>query len=333
MEPMAKLKYYFPCIREREAVLEEIRENAEMTELFYSWEKEQRELFLDYCSGNRGVRILYDSFFKEVMNVEYDSSRLEDFLCAVLKRKVRIVNILPNDSTRVADETMLLITDIVVELEDGALANVEIQKVGYMFPGARCACYSADLLLRQYKRIRDRMKNDFSYKDIRNVYLIVLFEKSPGEFREFADDYYHYGKTMFDTGLKLNMLQEYILVPLDIFKKHMQNKNIDTKLDAWLTFFSEDSPGKIIELITAYPQFKAMYQTVYDMCLNTERMMEMFSKELKELDRNTVKYMVEEQQRIIEKQGEMLLQKDEEITQYIKLLKKHGIEIKKEGDS
>lgn len=45
-----------------------------------------------------------------------------------------------------------------------------------------------------------------------------------------------------------------------------------------------------------YPQFKAMYQNLYDMCLNVEGVMEMFSKELRELDRNTVQYMIEEQE-------------------------------------
>ena len=74
-----------------------------------------------------------------------------------------------------------MITDIVVELEDCALANIEIQKIGYMFPGARCACYSSDLLLRQYKRVRDEKKEKFTYKDIRDVYLIVIYEKSPAE--------------------------------------------------------------------------------------------------------------------------------------------------------
>ena len=62
------------------------------------------------------------------------------------------------DSMRIADETSLLITDIVVELEDGSIANVEMQKIGYLFPGQRCACYSADLLLRQYKRVRGERK-------------------------------------------------------------------------------------------------------------------------------------------------------------------------------
>ena len=37
---------------------------------------------------------------------------------------------------------------------DGTICNVEIQKIGYAFPGQRSTCYSADLLLRQYKAIQ-----------------------------------------------------------------------------------------------------------------------------------------------------------------------------------
>ena len=44
-----------------------------------------------------------------------------------------------------ADENSLLIMDMVVQLEDGSIVNLEIQKIGYKFPGERCACYSADL--------------------------------------------------------------------------------------------------------------------------------------------------------------------------------------------
>ena len=58
---------------------------------------------------------------------------------------MRIVDVLPNDGTRLADESTLLITDMVVQLEDGSIANLEIQKIGYYFPGERSACYSADL--------------------------------------------------------------------------------------------------------------------------------------------------------------------------------------------
>ncbi len=119
------------------------------------------------------------------------------------------------DSMRIADETSLLITDIVVELEDGSIANVEMQKIGYLFPGQRCACYSADLLLRQYKRVRGEKKKKFSYRDIKNVYTVVLFEKSPKEFHKYPEKYCHFFEQMSDTGLKLELLQKYVLIPLD----------------------------------------------------------------------------------------------------------------------
>lgn len=41
--------------------------------------------------------------------------------------------VLPNDSTRIADEKALLIMDILVELEDGSFTNVECQKSGCKF--------------------------------------------------------------------------------------------------------------------------------------------------------------------------------------------------------
>lgn len=85
------------------------------------------------------------------MNPEYTPGRLNRFLSLLIGKKVTIRQVIPNDGSRIADENTLLITDIVVEFEDGSLANVEIQKIGYSFPGERSACYSADLLLRQYK--------------------------------------------------------------------------------------------------------------------------------------------------------------------------------------
>jgi aspartyl-tRNA synthetase len=71
---------------------------------------------------------LYDGFFKEVMNPEYVPRRLNDFLSCMLGQKVRVIRTIPTDSTRLADESVLLAMDIVVELEDGSIANVEMQK-------------------------------------------------------------------------------------------------------------------------------------------------------------------------------------------------------------
>ena len=223
---------------------------------------------------------------------------------------------LPGDSTRLADEQSLLIMDILVELADTSLANVEVQKIGYRFPGQRSACYSSDLLLRQYKRVKGEKKKAFSYKDIKSVYTIVFFETSIKEFHEYPQNYIHKFKQQSDTGLELELLQKYVFIPLDIFRtiyhnnvksngKNSANRRWN-KTEAWLTFLSTDEPEIIIELIRQYPEFKEMYEEIYVMCQNVEKVMEMFSKELIQLDRNTVQYMIDEMQDTIDIQKETI---------------------------
>ena len=291
------LKTYFPIIRTREEVLDLIGEKEKLTDLFESWSEEQQEEFLDFCTGAKGVKMLYDFFFKEIFNPEYHAERLEELLSLLLETKIRIKQILPNDSVRLADEYTLLITDIVIETEDGRIANLEIQKIGYAFPGQRTACYSADLLLRQYKRVKDRKRREskkFNYRDLKKVYTIVLFEKSTREFHEIPDKYLHYGEHTYDTGLKLETLQKSVLVALDIFQKNIENRSIENKLEAWLLLLSSDEPERILELLEKYPEFREIYEEVYQMCRNVEGIMSLFSKELEEMDRNTVSYMIEE---------------------------------------
>ena len=291
------LQQYFPMLRTRTELLEIIHQNPKLQAEFLSWEVSQQQEFLDFCTGVRGIKTSYDPFFKEIFNPEYDPEPLENLISSIIGKEIKILEILPNDNTRIADENSLLVTDIVVELKDGSIVNVEIQKIGYKFPGQRCACYNSDLLLRQYKRVRARATaQTFHYRCVQNVYLIVLLESSPQEFKAFPDDYVHHSKQVFDTGLELEMLQEYFLIPLDIFKKKQQNKSINSKLDAWLYFLSSDEPDVILRIMETYPEFKVMYERIYDMCLNVEKVMDMFSKELQILDRNTVKLMIDELQ-------------------------------------
>lgn len=240
------LKSHFPMIRDRHELLEEIHVNPNLLSLYNSWEYNRQQEFLNFCTGARGIKLLYDSFFKEVMNPEYDKSRLESLLCVLLKK---------------------------------------------------------------------------------NVYLVVIYENSPAIFHKFPDIYYHHSKQVFDSGLNLNLLQEFIMIPLDIYQKQMHNKAIHSKLEAWLTFLGEDDPEKILALIDKFPEFKAMYRTLYEMCLNTERVMEMFSEELRILDRNTVKYMIEEQQKEIDEYKEQLNQKNQQLSQQNEELERLRAEI------
>ncbi|MEY8523349.1 hypothetical protein AALA90_10010 [Lachnospiraceae bacterium 38-10] len=110
----------------------------------------------------------------------------------------------------------------------------------------------------------------------------------------------------------------YIFIPFDIFRESQQNKSIKKKLDAWLTLLSFDEPEKIIALIEEYPEFRKIYEEGCEICRNTERVMEMFSKELYELDKNTVQYMIDEMQDTIDAQKEMINKMEQEKEKILK---------------
>ena len=143
----------------------------------------------------------------------------------------------------------------------------------------------------------------------------VWEEKSPTEIYEYPDTYYHFFEQKSNTGLHMEFLQKYLFIPLDIFRKSKQNKDIKDKRDAWLVLFSSDEPETLIGLIETYPEFREIYEEGYEICRNVERVMEMFSKELYELDRNTVQYMIDEMQDTIDAQRDELNERNRTITE------------------
>ena len=316
------LQQYFPAIRTQEEIMEEITESERLWILWQNWNVDQQKEFLNFCTGIKGIKILYDSFFKEIMDPDTAPERLEELLSLILGQKIRILKVLPNDSTRIADESSLVIMDIVIELADHSIANVEVQKLGYKFPGQRAACYSADLLLRQYKRIKGEKGKTFSYRDIKKVYTIIFYDHSPKEFQDFPEDFIHRSSQKTSTGIEIDLLQEFVFIPLDNFRRILHNKGIRNKLDAWLTFLSVDDPEMIVELIRKYPQFRKYYEEIYQLCRNTEKVMNMFSKELQELDKNTVQYMIDEMQDVIDEQKKDLDKKQDVIDEQKKDLDK-----------
>ena len=90
----------------------------------------------------------------------------------------------------------------------------------------------------------------------------------------------------------------------------MKKMKFDNKLEAWLAFLCMDEPEVVVRLIEQYPEFQTMYEDAYQMCQNMDEVMRMFSKELLELDRNTVQLMIDEMQDEINTQKNMLEEKD-----------------------
>lgn len=310
---MAKEKDIYQDIfgerKQVDEILGEIQKDGYVNERFQKLPKELQHEFLGFCMGNRGLKISYDPFFKYIFNPMLHPERLSRLLSQILGKEVEVVNVLPNESDRISEKDSLLVMDILVRLKTGELANVEIQKVGYDFQGERCSCYSADLLMRELSRKRKAFGANFQYGSMKKVYTIVLIEKSTHIYWEFPDKFIHVGKTTFDTGLKLDMLQEYILLALDVFKEMPHNEL--RELDAWLYFISSDSPRDINRVIEVYPWFKELFGELQMLRYNTRELIEMYDvyrEALRVADANTVKYMVERQQEEIEQQKKALEQ-------------------------
>ena len=306
----------------RAQVMAEITAVPDLYRQFQKLSARLQDELVEFAMGVRGLNVTYDPVFKTIFNPETRRERLEEFLSLCMKQKVRILRALPNESQRLTEEGSLLVMDILVQLRSGELVNVEIQRIGYAFPGARCACYSSDLLMRQYSQVREarrKQEKQFNYKDIKGVYTIVLVQQSTPEFWQYPEDFLHYFKQTSSTGLNVDLLQKYLLIPLDIFRKCLQNRRkeagisqkggtirLKNRLEAWLAFISSDKPEDILEVVRAYPDFRDLYREVFQFRDQRRELISMYSKALSILDANTVELMVELEKRKAEKQRKLL---------------------------
>ena len=107
--------------------------------------------------------------------------------------------------------------------------------------------------------------------------------------------------------MRLNLLQEFYFISLDVFLDIMDNRGREAKvseLEAWLYFIGSDKVEHIQRVITSYPWFAEMYEEIGEFRRHPEEAIRMFSDALKILDENTVRYMIDEmKQEIEEKDG------------------------------
>jgi len=305
----------------RQEVLREIENNPDTYRVFKRLRPKFQEEFIEFCMGVRGMKMTYDTFFKHIFDAEVHPERLSAFLSEVIGRPLKIKRALRNEHRRISDQGSLVILDLIVEFMTGELADVEIQKFGYLFPGERASCYASDMMMRQYEREKSRSGDRFSYRDLKKVYTIVIMEKSSEEFKGFPEAYIHRGEWVFDSGLKMNLLQEFYFIPLDIFLAAEDNKNkktIGNELEAWLYFIGSDRPEHIYKVLKCYPKFEELYRDVEYFRYHPEEGINMFSEALRIMDENTASYMIEEKERKIKEMNQEIEELRKEKNQEIK---------------
>jgi len=295
-----------PCLRckDEQQVIERLKGSPGLLRSFNRLNRDWRQRFLDYCTGRKTLPVTYDPFFKRIFHPDIHPDRLSRLISSLLDIRARVVKVLPHEET-LLDGCSLLILDILAQLEDGALVNVEIQKIPYLFPAERMSCYSSDLVLRQYSRVKGEQGQYFKYGDLKKVYTIVIFEKSTKAFHRQGMRCVHRGSTVFDTGLELELLQEYCLVALDVFRKKTYPKD-KSEQTAWISFLATDDAEEAGKLAEKFPWLEEIYREMADYLHKPEEVLNMFSRALQIMDENTVKYMIEiQQQELDETRGKL----------------------------
>ncbi len=324
----------------RGEALEIISSNEKALKLFNEMDVLHQEEIIAFIQGSRGLPILYDGFYKHAMDPEIHPERLESFLSGIMKQTVKIERVMPREGIQLAETGSLVIMDIIVRLEDGSIVDIELQKQGYLFPGERSDCYQADMVMRQYNRIRNEKKKEFKYSDMKPIYLIILMENSSKQFQKVKPNYIHRVKHVVDSGAELTFLTNLVYISLDTFRQLGQN--ISDKTEAWLTFLSSDKPEDILHLVEKYPEFKECYKDIREFRKKPEELMDMISKALRETDKSTERYMVrelqkeveagkkalEEQEKALEEQGKVLEEKDKKLEEKDKKLEEKDKKLK-----
>ena len=323
---ITNIKQLFPS-RTKDECLMELKKNPSVYRTYLNWPDKWKSRFLEFMEGKKSLPLTYDPFFKKLFNPDVYPERLSRLISSIIGTNVTVKCILSNEDSMLPS-TSLLLLDIIVQLEDGSIANVEIQKIPYTFPGERMSCYSADLLLRQYTRVKGEKGSTFTYQDLKTVYTIVMFENSPKECKtaDLADIYLHHGKAAFDTGIDLRLLQEYYVVALDVFRKSKYSKDIN-ELNAWLSLLTATTMDDLAALISDYPWMETICTDMSEYLYHPEEVVTMFSEALRKLDENTVNYMIDELKKERDEAVTALAERDATVSEMGAALSKKDAEI------
>ena len=276
--------------------------------------------FNDYISRKKTLPLLYDPFFKKLFNGDEHRERLSRLVSSIIGQEVTVI--------------------MIVRRSDGSIANIEVQKIASLFPGERLSCYSADAIMRQYHRLssatstaryNDDISQDsdsistlghktFSYKDMKNVHTIVLFENSNSNLinSDNPELYFHVGTTTFNTHINFPLLQKYHMISLDTFRKYRYSDIIKGNIDikkcnydedvyekpltdqmlrdrlAFLSLFVTETVDEAIAIQNIFPELSEIFNEMNEYLARPEEVLGMFSEALRILNHNTAVLMVDE---------------------------------------
>ena len=160
----------------------------------------------------------------------------------------------------------------------------------------------------------------FSYKDMKNVHTIVLFENSNSNLinSDNPELYFHVGTTTFNTHINFPLLQKYHMISLDTFRKYRYSDIIKGNIDikkcnydedvyekpltdqmlrdrlAFLSLFVTETVDEAIAIQNIFPELSEIFNEMNEYLARPEEVLGMFSEALRILNHNTAVLMVDE---------------------------------------
>lgn len=106
----------------------------------------------------------------------------------------------------------------------------------------------------------------------------------------------------------MELLQEYCLVALDVFRKfpYTKDKNEQT---GWLSLLVTENLTDAEKYMNDYPWLEEIYREIAMLRHKPEEVLGMFSEALRILEHNTMVYLVEQQQKELEEKDAVISEK------------------------
>ncbi|MGN0318405.1 MAG: PD-(D/E)XK nuclease family transposase [Lachnospira sp.] len=118
-----------------EEALNLIKSVPEAFKIFSGFNNNNKRLVLDFMQRNKSLKISSDVLFKYIFDYDRCPERLEALISSILDEHITIEQLLPNEGIRLNESSSLVIMDIICRDSKGRIINIEMQKIGYLFPG------------------------------------------------------------------------------------------------------------------------------------------------------------------------------------------------------
>ena len=85
--------------KDRYEVISELKKTPEIYNRYIRLSDNLRSRLLDFLCGKKTLPLTYDPFFKKLFNTDITPERLESFIGSIIKRKVKIQNVLTQEES------------------------------------------------------------------------------------------------------------------------------------------------------------------------------------------------------------------------------------------